>query len=139
MESFWIWIILGFALAASELVTGTFYLLFFSFAAFVTAGFSYFLPGDLWPFQLVIFSAVAVVSVYFVKTKLHVKTRNSVELDLNNQIISSEEIKPGEEKMIQYQGSLWTAVNNSTWTIDKGMRISIQKIEGIKIFVVPVK
>jgi membrane protein implicated in regulation of membrane protease activity len=139
MSIFWIWIILGLVLAASEMVTGTFYLLFFAFAAFVTAVFAYFIPQDLWPYQLVIFSAIAVLAVFYVRTKLHRKTENKVELDVKNKLISSEDIKPGEEKMIQYQGTLWTAVNQSEWTIEKGSRVSIQKMEGIKLFVVPVK
>ena len=139
MSFFWIWIILGFLLAASELMTGTFYLLFFSFAAFVTAIFSYFMVVEFWPYQLLIFSIIAAVSVFYVKSKLHRKTSNPISLDVENQIISSEEIKPGEEKMIQYQGTLWTACNDSTWTIDKGSKVSIKKVEGIKLFVVPVK
>lgn len=139
MSAFWLWIILGFVLAASEMATGTFYLLFFSFAAFVTASFAYFLPQELWPFQLLIFSAIAVVAVFFVRTKLHRHTENKVELDVKKQILSSESLKPGEEKMIQYQGTLWTAVNQSDWTIEKGSRVSIEKMEGIKLFIVPVK
>lgn len=139
MDAFWIWIILGFVLAASELMTGTFYLLFFSLAAFLTAGFAYFLVGDLWAFQLLIFASIAAVSVFYVKVKWHRSTPNMVELDVQKQIISSEDIKPGEEKMIQYQGTLWTAVNDSVWTIEKGSRVSIMKVEGIKLFVVPVK
>ncbi len=139
MSFFWIWIILGFVLAASELATGTFYLLFFSFAAFVTAGFAYLMMADFWPYQMLIFSSIAVGSVFFVKSKLHRKSANQISLDVENQIISSEEIKPGEEKMIQYQGTLWTAVNDSSWTIEKGSRVSIKKVEGIKLFVVPTK
>lgn len=130
---------MGFLLAGSELMTGTFYLLFFSFAAFVTAVFAYFMIADFWPYQMLIFSSIAAASVFFVKSKLHRKSGNSMSLDVEKQIVSSEDIKPGEEKMIQYQGTLWTAFNDSSWTIEKGSRITIKKVEGIKLFVVPMK
>ena len=66
----WHWLAIAFVLFGIEMMTGTFDLLMISIAAFVTAAFAFFMPGDLggWQAQLVVFGIASVVLIVMGRT-----------------------------------------------------------------------
>ncbi|MGH8529733.1 MAG: NfeD family protein [Nevskiales bacterium] len=60
---FWHWWVVAAALLLLETVTGTFYLLWVSFAAAVVGVVLFLAPGMVWEWQLLLFSALSVGSV----------------------------------------------------------------------------
>lgn len=127
----WMWLILGGLLLVSEMFSGTFYLLFFGFAALVTAGFAFVEPSVV--LQVFIFAVLSVVSVWYVKKSGFKGKSAGFENDLAQTIDMKVSIKAGQEGTVQYQGSPWTAVNAGPDLIP-GDRAQILKTEGIKLF-----
>lgn len=75
----WHWLAIALILFGIEMMTGTFDLLMISIAAFVTAIYAFFAPGDLgaWQGQLLVFSIASVVLIVLGRT-LFAKARDDV-------------------------------------------------------------
>lgn len=128
----WIWLILGGLLLASEMFTGTFYLLFFGFAAVATAIIALF--DVSLTVQIGIFSLLAMVgSWYSHKRGFKVKSQG-FEADVAQEILLSNDLPAGTEGTVQYQGAPWTAVNQTKIDLLRGDRARIVKAEGVKIW-----
>lgn len=134
---FLIWIIFGISLAVLEIFTGTFYILFISFAAFLTGLISILFGPFHWSIETIIFAVLALASAWFVKSKQFVSKTSTFEIDEARVLKSTESIAPGESKMISYQGALWTATNVSENPILRDEMIQIVKVEGIRLLVKP--
>lgn len=133
-DTYVIWIIIGLALIASEIFTGTFHLLFFGMAALLTAGLAYQTVEAAW-LQTAIFGLLSVICFFVVQKRWGGrKQRESFEADKHTIITLSDNLPAHGEGTIQYQGSPWTAVNTGNKELQKGQRAIIVKTEGVKIF-----
>ncbi|MGE0762259.1 MAG: NfeD family protein [Bdellovibrionales bacterium] len=128
----WWWLILGGVLLASEMFTGTFYLLFFGFAAVATAVVANFESSLV--LQISIFGILALLGVWYVRKSGFKSKSSGFESDLAQVITLSHDLKAGQEGTVQYQGAPWTAVNLSPEQLHRGERARIVKTEGVKIF-----
>lgn len=137
------WLIIGVLLLIAEMFTGTLYLLFAAGAAFLTALIEWLIPWPLY-IEFLLFAAFSVLGIFLVKKKFkepkvglkkepHVAFKN----DENRTLILSEDIGSGEEKIVTYQGSPWTAINHSDRSLRKGESVKIIRIEGIKLILGP--
>lgn len=132
--NYWlIWVILGLALLASEIFTGTFYLLFFGLAGLLTAVIVYAFLPPVW-LQIFVFGVLSLISFFIVQKKFNRKEKSSFENDLHQTLILSDTLPAGGEGVIQYQGAPWTAVNLESEPLLKGSRAVIFKTEGVKLF-----
>ena len=112
MENYHYWLIAGFVLVITELVTGTFYLLVIGVAAFVAAGAAY-LGAGLWV-QAIIASVVSVAGVVLVsQRKLGAPDTSgaSGSLDIGQSVtFESWTSETDGLARVNYRGSTWDAV-----------------------------
>lgn len=112
MENYHYWLIAGFVLVITELVTGTFYLLVIGIAAFVAAIAAY-LGAGFWV-QAIIASVVAVAGVVLVsKRKLGAPDTSgtSGSLDIGQSVtFESWTSETDGLARVNYRGSTWDAV-----------------------------
>ncbi len=139
MELFWIWLILGFALLAAELLSGTFVILFFGIGALLTSAVAIFSPAPL-ALQILIFSLVSLALLLIFRRRFIVpvtdaEKKSLLSADVDTQIILSEALAAKGETMVAYQGTHWTAVNLEDTELKQGTRVRIERTEGIKLFV----
>lgn len=132
------WVLIGIGLMILEVFSGTFYLLFVGFAALLTAAVSYLFGPVDWSIEAGLFAVLSIVLALIVKKKqFHKTTVKDFQIDDKNLLIASDNLAPGESKTIIYQGSPWAAENISDFPIQKGQQIQIQRMESIRLLVVP--
>ncbi len=138
LESFWVWLIIGFLFLASELLSGAFVLVFFGIAALATsilAGFGINNPAILVSF----FAVISLVNLLLFRKRL-LKTKGLVSTkafsaDAGKTLILSNNLPGAGEGVISYQGTPWTTVNMDSLSLEKGTLVRIVKTEGIKLYV----
>jgi membrane protein implicated in regulation of membrane protease activity len=133
--SFLFWLSVAVATLIIEIISLSFFFVFFAFAAFVTAALVYFgaLP-ELAP-QIVVFALVALVSLWLLRRDLQqsLATPGLKPADVEQKITLSASIAPGGEASIDYQGSSWTAQNTEAQPMAKGDTVVIIKTDGVKL------
>ncbi len=80
MESTWLWGILGLILVATEMVTGTFYILWFGIAALVVSVILLLFPDLHIGLQLFIFAALSLVSLAIWKLHYRKSSKNDLKI-----------------------------------------------------------
>lgn len=139
IDSFWVWLIIGFLFLASELLSGAFVLVFFGIAGLATSVLAFL--GVSHPAILVCFFAViSLINLLFFRKRLIEKRGGSTgpvppSVDSGNSIILSDRLPAQGEGVISYQGSPWTAINLGAEPLEKGTFVRIVKTEGIKLYV----
>ena len=127
---FLIWIIIAVIFIVAELLTGSFILIFFGIGA-VVSGLCALWFGTNFAWQLVIFVAVSIITLVFLR-KLSIKTFrgkiNKFEDDYHNSIVGktavvSKDIVPPAVGEVKYSGSFWPAV--SDMAIQAGQTVEI--------------
>jgi membrane protein implicated in regulation of membrane protease activity len=136
----WIWILIGLLLVLTEVVTpGGFYFIFFGAGAVVVgvlAGFG--VAGPLW-FQLILFSLLSVLSLWFFRDKLLRLTRGRSRQNIDSLIgeiaVAVDEIAINCIGKAEMRGTSWTARNVGTKPLLRGERATVERVEGLTIFV----
>lgn len=132
-----IWAVLGLVLIISEIVTGTFFLLFFGVSALVVALLRVIFL-DHTAIEVILFSVIGIACVLVFRSKIVdslAKEDKSKSLDTNAIIRLSNDLASGGENKIEYRGTLWTAVNTTNYDFKKGEEVLIKSIEGIKLYI----
>jgi membrane protein implicated in regulation of membrane protease activity len=133
-----IWAIVGVALLIAEMFTGTFVLLFLGIAAIVVAGLR--LIGlDHLSMEILIFAVVSLLQVFFFRKKIKyaMSKTQTFSIDQEGKLILSVDVPAHSEVQITYQGSVWTAVNDTDQNMQRGERAKIMRTEGIKLIIAP--
>lgn len=137
----WVWLTIGCALLAAELVTGTFIIVFFGFGAILTAIAALIGLSNL-SFQITFFAVMSLIFLFAFRKKFlkhrEGKSTSLMSSDVHKTLSLSEDIPAGGQATVNYQGSPWTAVNVSSEALTKGSLAKIVKVDGIKLFVAPV-
>jgi inner membrane protein len=130
-----IWLIFGVVLLSIEMLTGTFHFLFFGLAAFLVALLSWLFIDNL-SLQISIFSLLSLLMVFVLKKKILFRSLG-FQNDVSQNLIVSSPIKKHSEGFLNYQGTMWTAVNTSDSDLNTGDLAQIIKTEGNKILLKP--
>lgn len=137
--SWWIWILIGFALLALEFSTTTLHIGFFAVGAFVMGilvALGVNLP--LWA-QLVIFTGVSLVAFFFLRPiavrKLKLDQKKVVDTLVGEQAITMEEIPVQGLGRAEMRGSTWSARNIGETVLSRGQRCVVADVEGLVIHV----
>ncbi len=135
MATNFMWAFAGLALCALELVSGTFVLLIFGVSALIVAGAATF-GLEATSFQFLLFALLSILNVLMFRDKIlaAIRKKSAFRAD-SDKIILSSGIAPNGQESIQYQGTVWTAVNNSATPLHKGDAVLVEKVDGIKLFV----
>lgn len=142
--TWWAWIILGFLLTLAELLTpGGFYLIFFGIGALIVGLTN--LAGPQLPawFQWLLFSALSVASVVFLRKPLvdrfsargSESTAPTVDTDrlVGEVAIASEAIAAGAVGRVEMRGAAWKACNRGAQNLNSGQRCVVERIEGLTL------
>ncbi len=140
--SWWIWILLGLGLLMFEIIIpGGIIMLFFGISALVVGGLvAANAGGPLW-FQILLFSVLSVVSLLTLRgpilRRMKATQHAAGEVDslIGANVELMDDIAPGAEGKAVLRGSVWTAHNLGDRQLDRGKRCTVEKVEGLKLFV----
>lgn len=139
VSPFMAWIILGLILLGLEIMSATFALLFFSISAFVVAllTWSTLIESNVW--QLILFGILGAAGVLIFKDKVRAAFRRSsgekYRIDAGEMITLDHDLAPHSHAEVSYQGSKWTAVNESDRLMKAGEKATIVRVDGVKLVV----
>lgn len=137
--SWWIWVIVGFLLLAFEFFSTTLHLGFFAAGAFLVAGLvSFDSAGPLWV-QIIIFTAVSLVTLLLFRPllvkRLRLESAPVVDTFIGEQATAMEEIAPAAIGKAEMRGTTWNAQNVGSTALIRGQRCTVQRVEGLLIHV----
>ncbi len=133
-----VWMIVGVLMLIIEVLSTSFYSMFFGAGALITALFVYLGLLDDTSSQLLVFCFSSIVSVVLFRKKfkeLFLKGQSSYSEFVGDQARVSEEIPAGGEGKVMYRGAEWMAFSNEQGNLFPDEKVVIKKIEGIRLFV----
>ncbi len=137
LDSAWInWLVLGFVLLGLEMFTGTFVVLFFAVSAMLTAGLVWLCGIESVPVQVVIFAVCGGAALFLFRGKLRIGFQSKAQelrLDIGTSVAIEDDVAPGGQTEVQYQGTRWLAVNESGRILMKGTRTKVSRVDGNKL------
>lgn len=132
-----IWLSIGILLLASEIFTGTFYLLLIGVSAILVAILNYFIEMS-WPLQIIVLGVLSAISIFVLRGRLmHSKSEPIKTPDESNTVTVLNLILPHAEGLVQYQGVPWTAINQSNQTIEAQQVAVVVETQGNKLIIKP--
>lgn len=137
--TWWIWVLVGFALLAMEFATTTMHVGFFAVGAFVT-GILVALGLDLplWA-QILLFVGVSLAAFFFVRPtlvrKLKLDQKKVVDTLVGESAIAMEEIPVSGLGRAEMRGTTWSARNVGETALNRGQRCVVADVEGLVIHV----
>jgi membrane protein implicated in regulation of membrane protease activity len=137
--SWWIWVLVGFALLAMEMATTTLHIGFFAVGAFVVGilvALHVALP--LWA-QLLVFTGTSIFAFLFLRPiavrKLKLNEHKVVDTLLGEQALAMEEIPAQGLGKAEMRGTTWSARNIGETSLNRGQRCVVAGVEGLVIHV----
>ena len=137
--TWWIWVLAGFLLLGLEFVSTTMHVGFFAVGAFVVAvlvalGWD----GPLWQ-QLIVFTAVSLVSFFFLRPivvrKLRLNRDVPVDSIAGEQAVAVDDIPVGARGKAELRGSTWSAQNVGNNPVTRGQRCTVERVEGLLLHI----
>ncbi len=137
----WGWIIVGALLLGSELmvVDAAFYLVFIGVAAIITG--LVLLGGAelaLW-MQWLLFAGLSIIAMVLFRGRLYQMLRGGAtdykSGPAGESLQLAETLEPGDSCRMNYRGTTWTVLNEGSTTIEKGDRVKIKRVDGLKLIV----
>jgi len=137
----WLWAILGLALAGLELSTpGGFYLLFFGIGALAvalltaTGAIGATLPQLLW------FSALSIgASLLFRRRLVELLTPDAPSRNMDSLVgetaVALENIAPDAFGKVELRGAAWNARNADGLNVTRGQRCVVERVEGLSLWI----
>ena len=133
------WLILGLVLLVFEIMSGTFVLLFFAVAAFVVGLLAWLAVIESNVVQMVIFGVLGGGGLLIFKDKVRAALQKSghdkFKIDAGESITIDTDIAIKGQAEVNYQGTKWTAVNDSGRALHAGEKVTIARIDGVKLVV----
>jgi len=133
--SWWIWVVIGFALLAIEFASVTLHVAFFGGGALFTGllvGLGW--NGPLWA-QLLVFTGFSLVALLFIRPPLmrRLKLNESQVVDtlIGEQATAMDDIAPQSIGKAEMRGSTWNARNVGETTITTGQRCTVESVDGL--------
>ena len=140
----WLWMLLGFALLAVEMLTpGLFYFFFFGVGAILVGALVGIGTGASVSLQWLLFSIFSVATLLFVRQKLvrllshkSIKARTG-DLDsiVGEIVILMDDLAPHTVGKAEGRGSSWTVMNGGSEPLPKGQRCRVYHMEGLTLWV----
>lgn len=136
----WTWILLGILLLLAEVVTpGGFYIIFFGVGALIVgvlAGFD--AAGPLW-FQFILFSLISILALWLFREKLLRLTQKTPAQNIDTLVgeigVAAEDIAINSIGKAELRGTSWTARNVGDRPLGRGQRCTVERVEGLTLFV----
>lgn len=135
----WVWILLGFALLAGEVLTpGGFYFLFFGIGALVVGLVDWLgLVEAAW-LQWLLFSVVSIACLVPLRGRLvrwmQAGEEPRVDLLVGEVAVLLDDLAPGGVGKAELRGSAWTARNGDARALRKGERGRVERVDGLMLW-----
>jgi membrane protein implicated in regulation of membrane protease activity len=127
--TWWIWILIGFALLAFEFVSSTMHVGLFAVGAFVVGILvALGVPMPLWG-QILIFTGVSLVALFFIRPIL-VRKLGLYKPTMVDTMIGVEDLGKAEMR-----GTTWNARNVGATALARGQRCTVERIDGLVLHV----
>jgi len=137
--SWWIWVLIGFALLAMELTAASLHVGFFAVGAIVVGLLLVFGVELSLALQLVIFTVVSLLAFFFVRPvlvrKLKLDQKKVVDTLVGEQAIAMEEIPVQGLGKAEMRGTTWSARNVGETMLNRGQRCVVAELDGLVIHV----
>jgi membrane protein implicated in regulation of membrane protease activity len=132
------WVALGLLLIIAEMFHLSMVLLFFGVAALIVAT-AKFLGLNNLPLEIILFAVLGIGGLLLFRRKLlrSLKASTGMSIDKNAMIVLPGDLPSHGTTSVTYQGTAWTAVNETDAEIKKGTKVYIQRTEGVKLIVRP--
>jgi membrane protein implicated in regulation of membrane protease activity len=137
--SWWIWVLAGLALLAIEFASTTMHIGLFAIGAFVVAileGLGVEMP--LWG-ELVVFTGVSLIGLFFIRPwlvrKLNLHVKRDVDTMIGEQALALDDIPPAAVGKAEMRGSTWSARNIGETQLIRGQRCTVARIEGLVLHI----
>jgi membrane protein implicated in regulation of membrane protease activity len=135
-----IWITLAAIFFIGEMLTISFFLMWFGIGASASAVLAYLGFDPM--VQFVAFIIISLVLIGISRPFARRITKDSPKKAASDRLIGedavvTQEIKPHNEGMVKVQGDTWKAI--SSQTIEEGQIVNIESINGTKLVVKPIK
>ncbi len=137
-----IWILVGFAFAAVELLIPGFILIFFAIGAWITAALTFFLPlGFGW--QLAVFIAASLLTLLTLRKYMAKAFRGDTadergdtveQADIGKLATVTKDITPTFPGEIKYRGSFWKAAAATNIQAGQNVRITGRSADDSQMF-----
>jgi len=138
----WIWLAAGLVLVIAELATPSgFFIIFFGVGA-LTVGLLVGLQviSSLW-LELALFSVLSVAYLLIFRDRLQhmfqMPPPPKVHSLVGVMAVVQERLLPGVGGRVELRGSMWSARNTSSVTLDAGQRARVAAVDGLTLAVVP--
>ncbi len=140
MITWWMWMVAGFIMLATETLVPGFFLLFFGIGAVFMGFFQLLIPGvPLW-IEILIFLAVSSLWLGMFRGRLvaYIEKRNppkKVDSIEGETAIAVDDIAPAQVGKAELRGASWNALNLGDSPISKGQRCQVQKMDGLTLHI----
>lgn len=140
MITWWMWMVAGFIMLATESVVPGFFLLFFGFGAVFMGFFQLLIPGvDLW-IEILIFLSVSSIWLALFRKRLiaYMERKNPpkrVDSIEGETAVALEDIPPNGIGKAELRGTSWNTRNLGEITIAKGQRCQVERMDGLTLHV----
>ena len=135
-----VWMILGFILLIAEMFTASFFIMWFGVSALFTALVSW-LWIDSFTLQLVIFAVVSFLLVLFTRklaNKMSGEPSRKITQDEiigKTGIVTETILSDNSKGLVKMNGQEWRAVSEKGNEIEKGKKVVVKRLYGVKIYV----
>ena len=135
-----IWCIIGIVFVILEIISVIFFPIFFALGAFITAIFSCFSTN--WSHQVLVFAIASTIITLIGKPVLqkYFKVNSTTKASTVNALIGKAgivtlPIKEEDFGQVKVDGAIWSALSEDSIAIDKGVKITVVRVEGVKLIV----
>ncbi|MDN5360409.1 MAG: hypothetical protein PWQ84_1472 [Thermotogaceae bacterium] len=135
-----IWMIFGFILLITEMFTTTFFVMWFGISALFTALVSW-LWIDSFALELLIFAVVSFLLVLFTRRLANKMSGEPSRKITQDEIIGktgtvTETILSDNSRgLVKMNGQVWRAVSEKGVEIERGKKVVVKSLHGVKIYV----
>ncbi|HSB07631.1 MAG TPA: NfeD family protein [Thermodesulfobacteriota bacterium] len=131
----WTWALIGIILIIIEVISVTFFFVFLSVGAFITA-LAVVLGVESFATQVIIFSISSVLLIVVLRKsakQLFARHGDMPPEYVGQKVEVIEDIVPGREGYVTYRGSRWIAYSDEKETIPAGSFVEVVSSDGIKL------
>jgi hypothetical protein len=137
----WLWLVLGLIFVGLEVLTpGGFYVLFFGIGALVVgslAGFGW--SGPIW-LQVLLFSAISLLSLLCFRPHLVRATRSKERPDPIDTLegetaLLVDDLQPDAVGRAELRGTTWTVRNGDQRLLVRGQRCRVSRVDGLTLWI----
>ena len=135
-----LWMILGFILLIAEMFTATFFIMWFGVSALFTALLTW-LWIDSFMIQLLIFAIVSFLMVLFTRklaNKMSGEPSRKITQDEiigKTGIVTETILSDNSKGLVKMNGQVWRAVSEKGIEIERGKKVTVKRLYGVKIYV----